>query len=88
MMTRAMAVEFNRRGVRVNAVAPAGIDTPLTQDFSFVEGTNAREYVKMFPPTGEMAQPEEVANLIAFLASDEAGYISGAIVPIDMGVTA
>ncbi len=40
------------------------------------------------PPTGEMAQPEEVANLAAFLASDEAAYISGAIVPIDMGVTA
>ena len=88
LMTKAMAVEFNRRGVRVNAVAPAGIDTPLTKDFAFVEGTDPREYQKMFPPTGEMAQPEEVASLIAFLASDEAGYISGAVVPIDMGVTA
>lgn len=88
LMTRAMAVEFNRRGVRVNAVAPAGIDTPITKDFGFVEGTDMRDYMKMFPPTGEMAQPEEVANLVAFLASDEAGYISGAIVPIDMGVTA
>jgi NAD(P)-dependent dehydrogenase (short-subunit alcohol dehydrogenase family) len=88
LMTRAMAVEFSRRGVRVNAVAPAGIDTPLTKDFAFVEGTDAREYQKMFPPTGEMAQPESVASLIAFLASDEAGYISGAVVPIDMCVTA
>jgi len=88
LMTRAMAVEFNKRGVRVNAVAPAGIDTPLTQQFGFVEGTDTKDYLKMFPPTGKMAQPEEVANLIAFLASDEAGYISGAIVPIDMGVTA
>ena len=83
-----MAVEFSRRGVRVNAVAPAGIDTPITKQFSFVEGTDLRDYQKMFPPTGSMAQPEEVASLIAFLASDEAGYISGAIVPIDMGVTA
>jgi meso-butanediol dehydrogenase/(S,S)-butanediol dehydrogenase/diacetyl reductase len=88
LMTRAMAVEFSRRGVRVNAVAPAGIDTPITKQFSFVEGTDLRDYQKMFPPTGSMAQPEEVASLIAFLASDEAGYISGAIVPIDMGVTA
>jgi NAD(P)-dependent dehydrogenase (short-subunit alcohol dehydrogenase family) len=88
LMTRAMAVEFNRRGVRVNAVAPAGIDTPITKDFTFVEGSDPREYLKMFPPTGEMAQPEEVATLIAFLASDDAGYISGAVVPIDMGVTA
>jgi NAD(P)-dependent dehydrogenase (short-subunit alcohol dehydrogenase family) len=88
MMTRAMAVEFNKRGVRVNAVAPAGIDTPITKDFAFVEGSDPRDYLKMFPPTGEMAQPEEVAAMIAFLASDEAGYISGAVVPIDMGVTA
>lgn len=88
LMTRAMAVEFSRRGVRVNAVAPAGIDTPLTKQFAFVEGTDLREYQKMFPPTGTMAQPDEVAALICFLASDEAGYISGAVVPIDMGVTA
>ena len=87
-MTRAMAVEFNKRGVRVNAVAPAGIDTPLTGDFGFVEGTEIKDYLKMFPPTGEMAHPDEVANLVAFLASDEAGYISGAVVPLDMGVTA
>jgi NAD(P)-dependent dehydrogenase (short-subunit alcohol dehydrogenase family) len=88
LMTRAMAVEFNRRGVRVNAVAPAGIDTPITKDFAFVEGSDPREYQKMFPPTGKMAQPEAVATLIAFLASDGADYISGAVVPIDMGVTA
>jgi NAD(P)-dependent dehydrogenase (short-subunit alcohol dehydrogenase family) len=88
MMTRAMAVEFNTRGVRVNAVAPAGIDTPITKDFAFVEGSHPREYRKMMPPTGAMAQPEEVAALIAFLASSEAGYITGVVVPIDMGVTA
>jgi len=88
LMTKAMAVEFTRRGVRVNAVAPAGIDTPITKDFDFVEGTNPREYMKMMPPTGEMGTPEMVASLIAFLASDEASYINGTIVPIDMGVTA
>jgi NAD(P)-dependent dehydrogenase (short-subunit alcohol dehydrogenase family) len=88
LLTKAMAVEFNKRGVRVNAVAPAGIDTPLTKDFGFVEGSDPKEYLKMFPPTGKMAAPEEVAALIAFLASDEAGYLSGAVVPIDMGVTA
>ena len=88
LMTRAMAVEYNRRGVRVNAVAPAGIDTPLTKQFGFVEGSDPKEYQKMFPPTGRMAAPEEVAAMIAFLASDEAAYVSGAVVPIDMGVTA
>jgi NAD(P)-dependent dehydrogenase (short-subunit alcohol dehydrogenase family) len=88
LMTRAMAVEFSRRGVRVNAVAPAGIDTPITQSFVFPEGVQLEEFAKIMPPTGEMAQPEEVANLVAFLASDEARFISGAVVPIDMGVTA
>jgi NAD(P)-dependent dehydrogenase (short-subunit alcohol dehydrogenase family) len=88
LMTKAMAVEYNRRGVRVNAVAPAGIDTPITNDFTFVEGSEVREYMKMMPPTGEMGTPEMVASTIAYLASDEASYITGAIVPIDMGVTA
>ena len=88
LMTRSMAVEFTRRGVRVNAVAPAGIDTPITKDFDFVEGSHPREYMKMMPPTGEMGTPEMVASLIAYLASDEASYITGTIVPIDMGVTA
>ncbi len=88
LMTRSMAVEFSRRGVRVNAVAPAGIDTPITKDFGFVEGSHPREYMKMMPPTGEMGTPAMVASLIAFLASDEASYITGTIVPIDMGVTA
>lgn len=88
LMTRSMAVEFNTRGVRVNAVAPAGIDTPITKDFGFVEGSHPREYMKMMPPTGEMGTPAMVASLIAYLASDEASYITGTIVPIDMGVTA
>jgi NAD(P)-dependent dehydrogenase (short-subunit alcohol dehydrogenase family) len=88
LMTKAMAVEYNRRGVRVNAVAPAGIDTPITKDFGFVEGSEVKEYLKMMPPTGEMGTPEMVASSIAYLASDEAIYITGVILPIDMGVTA
>lgn len=88
LMTKSMAVEYSRRGVRVNAVAPAGIDTPITKDFAFVEGTDVREYMKMMPPTGKMGTPAMVASTIAYLASDEACYITGAIVPIDMGVTA
>jgi NAD(P)-dependent dehydrogenase (short-subunit alcohol dehydrogenase family) len=88
LMTKAMAVEYNRRGVRVNAVAPAGIDTPITKDFGFVEGSEVKEYLKMMPPTGEMGTPDMVASTIAYLASDEASYITGVILPIDMGVTA
>lgn len=87
LMTKAMATEYTRRGVRVNAVAPAGIDTPITKDFGFVEGSDLDEYRKMMPPTGEMGTPDMVAASIAFLASDEASYINGVILPIDMGVT-
>jgi NAD(P)-dependent dehydrogenase (short-subunit alcohol dehydrogenase family) len=88
LMTRSMAVEYVRRGVRVNAVAPAGIDTPITDNFDFLEGTHPREYAKMMPPSGKMGTPEQVASLIAYLASPAAAYISGTIVPIDMTVTA
>src|SRR4029453_11583249 len=86
LMTKAMATEYTRRGVRVNAVAPAGIDTPITKDFGFVEGSDAREYLKMMPPTGEMGTPEMVASSGAYLAPDEGSYINGVILPIDMGV--
>ncbi|MBJ7260897.1 MAG: SDR family oxidoreductase, partial [Acidimicrobiia bacterium] len=54
----------------------------------FLEGTHPREYAKMMPPSGKMGTPEQVASLIAYLASPAAAYISGTIVPIDMTVTA
>ena len=86
MLTKSMAYEYIERGIRVNAVAPGGIQTNLMESFGFPEGSSRKLFYKITSPMG-FAQPEEVAGLIAFLASDEARYMTGAIVPIDGGMT-
>jgi NAD(P)-dependent dehydrogenase (short-subunit alcohol dehydrogenase family) len=85
-LTRALADEYLRRGVRVNAVAPGSISTPLQHAFKLPEGAHPKSINKLISPLGS-AQPEEVAALIAFVASDEGRYMTGAIVPIDGGLT-
>jgi NAD(P)-dependent dehydrogenase (short-subunit alcohol dehydrogenase family) len=86
MLTKSLAYEYIERGVRVNAVAPGGVNTPLTQSFQFPEGVSGKLLFKMQSPMG-MAEPEDLAGLFAFLASDEARYMTGAIVSMDGGVT-
>jgi NAD(P)-dependent dehydrogenase (short-subunit alcohol dehydrogenase family) len=85
-LTRALADEYLSRGVRVNAVAPGGMDTPLQQDFRLPEGADPKVLAKLRSPLGK-ATPEEVAGLVAFVASDEGRYMTGAIVSIDGGLT-
>jgi len=86
-LTRALADEFVKRKVRVNCVAPGGIDTPLQNAFKVVpEGFDWTMLAKVRSHLGT-ATPEEVANLIAFVASDEGRYMTGSIVSIDGGIT-
>ncbi len=86
-LTRALAEEYLRRGVRVNAVAPGGIATPLQDAFrELPPGADARLLQKVMTPLGN-AEPAEVAALIAFVASDEGRYMTGSIVTIDGGLT-
>jgi NAD(P)-dependent dehydrogenase (short-subunit alcohol dehydrogenase family) len=86
-LTRALADEYLERGIRVNAVAPGGIKTPLQNAFrQLPEGADARLIAKLRSPLGN-SQPEEIAGLVAFVASDEARYMTGAIVAIDGGLT-
>jgi NAD(P)-dependent dehydrogenase (short-subunit alcohol dehydrogenase family) len=86
-LTRALAIEFITRDVRVNCVAPGGIDTPLQESFAqFPEGVNWKEFRKFMSPLGN-STPEEIASTIAYLASDEARYVVGAIVAVDGGLT-
>jgi NAD(P)-dependent dehydrogenase (short-subunit alcohol dehydrogenase family) len=86
LLTKALAMEYVDRGVRVNAVAPGGIKTPLIDHFGFPDGANPKLFAAMTSLMG-WGQPEEVAGVVAFLASDEARYITGAVMTIDGGIT-
>ena len=85
-LTKSLAYEYIRRGVRVNAVAPGGIETPIHGSFGFPEGADPKLFYKLSSPMG-FGQPEEVAGLFAYLTSDEARYITGALFTIDGGIT-
>lgn len=87
MMTKALAVEFADRGVRINAVAPGGVDTPLIASFGLPPGGDPKHFERIMSRMG-MCQPEQVAAAIAFLASDESSYTTGAVLAVDGGVTA
>ncbi len=85
-LTRSLAAEWGARGVRVNAVAPSYIETPLT---SFGIKENPKMYATWLEmtPMGRVGQPEEIASVVHFLASDAASLMTGAIVPVDGGYT-
>lgn len=83
-ITRSAAAEFSAKGVRVNAVAPGYILTPMLKQLP----AKQLEGMAALHPIGRLAQPEEIANAVAFLASDKASFITGATVPVDGGYTA
>jgi len=87
LLTKALAVEFASRQVRVNCICPGQVDTNLLADFTFPEGADQRLLDRLLPLV-RGAAPEEIATLIAYLASDEARYVTGAAWPIDGGQTA
>src|SRR5262249_45023800 len=84
--SRALAIDHAREGIRVNAVCPGPVDTPLISGVNQMPGV--REIWDDCVPLGRFARAEEIANVVAFLASDEASYVTGAIVAVDGGVTA
>lgn len=91
-LTRALAKEYGRRGFRINAVVPGGIETPGVEKLKKEAIARLRPELiragvefKMRLPLGRFGKPEEVANVIAFLASDAASYVHGAVIPVDGG---
>jgi meso-butanediol dehydrogenase/(S,S)-butanediol dehydrogenase/diacetyl reductase len=85
-LTRAMALDYGSRGVRVNAVAPSLTLTNMTKDMVKNKKLVAKFMERM--PLGRVAQPDDIAAVIAFLASDDARFVNGVILPVDGGVTA
>lgn len=86
-MTRAMASEWARAGIRVNAVAPGYVRTELINELER-QGAIDAQGIAHRTPMGRMAEPAEIAEVITFLASPQASYITGAVLPVDGGWTA
>ena len=86
-MTRSMAVEFGPKGVRVNCIAPAGVDTEMLRESSLDSPDFDPTYFFSRAPLGRYGTPEEIANLAVFLGSDESSYVTGAIVRADGAIT-
>ena len=83
-LTRTMAVELAQHRIAVNAIAPAQIDTRLTR--SLPEGARRRRVERI--PMGRFGEPEEVARVALFLASDDASYVTGHTLAVDGGYLA
>jgi NAD(P)-dependent dehydrogenase (short-subunit alcohol dehydrogenase family) len=84
-MTKNAAIRFAKEGIRVNSVHPGFIDTPMVAQ---VKGTEIEQLIIGNTPMGRMGRSEEVAEVIAFLASDAASYMTGSEVYVDGGWTA
>ncbi|MEP5569164.1 MAG: SDR family oxidoreductase [Halioglobus sp.] len=87
MFSKSLAIEYGKQGVRVNAVCPGFVKTPLSANFNMPEDVDMDLMAKLMP-LSEGAEPEEVAASVAYLASDEARFINGIGLPIDGAQTA
>jgi NAD(P)-dependent dehydrogenase (short-subunit alcohol dehydrogenase family) len=85
-LTRAAAVEYGKLGIRVNAICPGVIETPMMKAGVAVN-PGVVEYLKGLVPMGRIGQPEEIANPVLFLASEMSSYMTGAVLPVEGGQT-
>lgn len=83
-LTRSAALEFGRRNIRINCIGPGYVATERMQ----MIGQDALDMIAEDNPMGRLAKPQEVADLVAFLLSEDASYVNGAFYPMDGGLTA
>jgi len=86
LLSQSLAIEYRERGIRINVVSPGGMDTPLLHEFGLPEGVTTRQIARMMTPMG-FADAEDVANAVAFVASDEARFMTGSVTVVDGGIT-
>ena len=90
-LTRAMALDYAKRGIRVNAICCGEIDTPLFEREAVQIGMTVDEYrtvLNEYHPIGRIGTPAEAAAAVAFLASDDAAFVTGVLLPVDGGYSA
>lgn len=85
-LTKQFAITYGRRNVRVNALAPGYIETPMTA--AFRESPEGQRFLESLHPMGRLGQPEEIAAAASFLLSDDASFITGVTLAVDGGYTA
>lgn len=86
-LTKALAMEYIKTGIRVNAIAPGTTNTPLVQNFQFPENIEI-DLMMRYAPARRAAEAEDIASLFAYLVSDDARSIHGAVFNVDNGATA
>tara|TARA_R110000751_G_scaffold307401_1_gene428459 strand:+ start:21188 stop:21967 length:780 start_codon:yes stop_codon:yes gene_type:complete len=86
-LTKAIAMEYGRYGIRANCVLPGTVRTPIWDERK-AKDPDVLKQLERWYPLGRIVEPEEVASVIAFLASDAASAVTGAAIPVDCGLTA
>ena len=90
MLTRGLALDYAKQGIRCNAICPGWVDTPINYAHADLLGGLDHVYknIGAFQPIGRPGTSREIAHLVLFLASDEASFITGSVISADGGMTA
>ena len=86
-LTKSMALELAKDNIRVNCICPGVVDTPIHEEMHGTLTSEFLEEMAKYHPLGTVGSPEDVAYMALFLASDEAGWVTGAVIPVDGGIS-